>query len=196
MSRRDWYPLEAGKLVIEINTEALEQLFDKRDPNPYRSKDLDDDVVEYIETSAKEIGRNRLGKVRILTGETFDPEALSIIEKAFKEFFLYRADITSMKIVNELRSGLTSLVIGLCFLSLAIFSSSWIADSLTNKAVEKFLHEFLILLGWVSMWKPINSFLYEWWPLLAWKKLYLTLASIDLEIVSTGILKHEDQLGA
>ena len=32
--------------------------------------------------------------------------------------------------------------------------------------LRSFIKEGLILVGWVSMWKPINIFLYEWWPLI------------------------------
>ena len=48
-------------------------------------------------------------------------------------------------------------ITGFNLLSKAIRSS-------TNPVIE-IIHEGLSVLGWVSMWKPMEIFLYEWWPI-------------------------------
>jgi len=41
-------------------TKSARQLFDMRDPSPFRERDLDDDAVEYLLlSSAREIGHRR-----------------------------------------------------------------------------------------------------------------------------------------
>jgi len=34
-----------------------------------------------------------------------------------------------------------------------------------RRVFRKLLREGLSVLGWVSMWKPMEIFLYEWWPI-------------------------------
>jgi hypothetical protein len=28
------------------------------------------------------------------------------------------------------------------------------------------LSEGLLIIGWVALWRPVESFLYDWWPIL------------------------------
>lgn len=182
MKRKSWYPLENNKFVIELNVDSLEQLFDKRDPNPYRIKDLDDDVVEYIVSSATEIGHKKIGKLRIVTNDDIDKVVYKTINDAIKDYFLYREDITHKKIHATFSLGFKTLAIGLCFLSIFIFASMGIGKISKDTFWAPFFKEWLSLMGWVSMWKPINIFLYEWWPLVDNKKLYHKLSEVELEL--------------
>ncbi len=187
--KKSWYPQEDGKSVIEIQVDYLEQLFDKRDPNPYRSKDLDDDVDEYLISSSQEIGHNKIGKLRILSLENANDQSLEIVKTAIKDFFNYRYDITDKKLKTVLALGFKTLLIGLFFLSIAIFISHSLGKKLENDFFGHFVKEGLILIGWVSMWKPINIFLYEWLPLVEQKKIFKLLSEVPIEI----LLKQEEQ---
>lgn len=178
---KTFYPVESGKAVIEINLEYLRQLFDERDPTPFREKDLDDDAVEYIVSSAVEISTSKLGKLRIKTMQHFNPDAEAVVIAAIKEYFGYREEMVRRKIRETLNTGFKSLTIGLIFLSVAIAGSQMAGQTIDYTGY--FLKEFLLLLGWVSMWKPINIFLYEWWPLLEIKNVYKKLRSIPIEVL-------------
>lgn len=184
MRRKIWYPVEDGKCVIELKTERFEQLFDKRDPNPFRIRDLDDDVEEYIVSSASEIGAKRLGKLRIFVTEKDQLVLPESIVSAVHEYFHYRSDIVTKKIKKKLKVGLKSLLIGLAFLALAISSSAFLGQIFEGHYLKKFFEEGLLVVGWVSMWMPVNIFLYEWWPLLEDYHLYLELSEIDIEVTT------------
>lgn len=181
MKTNNWYPLENNKFTIEINADSLEQLFDKRDPNPYRRKDLDDDVVEYIVSSALEIGRKKLGKLRVVTSDNIDNDIVNTMTIAIKDFFLYRSEITIKKVSSTLSVGFKTLLIGLAFLSFSIFVSASLGSLVPDDFLGHFIEEGLLLIGWVSMWKPVNIFLYEWWPLIDTKNLFLKLTEIEIE---------------
>ena len=43
------------KTIIEMNLKNADYLFDRRDPAPFREKDLDEDAAKYITTSLREI---------------------------------------------------------------------------------------------------------------------------------------------
>ena len=180
MKLENWYPKENGKHVIEINISMFEQLYDKRDPNPYRRKDLDDDIVEYLTSSYFEIGGKNLSKIKIYHQDDLNKEDEHDIINAIHEYFKYRTNLTQFKIDEILKTGMISLGIGLIFLSITIISSKHL--KLSDQIINSFLKELLLLIGWVSMWKPINIFLYEWWPFLRNKKMFLDLSYIPISV--------------
>jgi hypothetical protein len=53
------YRVEDGRTCIDIKVAHARQLFDGRDPAPFRERDLDDDAVEYLVAAAEEIPRTR-----------------------------------------------------------------------------------------------------------------------------------------
>lgn len=53
MSKR--YKTQGGADLIEVNIREVQQLFDSRDPAPFRERDLDDDFVDYVVACAKEL---------------------------------------------------------------------------------------------------------------------------------------------
>ncbi|MCB0413038.1 MAG: hypothetical protein KDD50_01810 [Bdellovibrionales bacterium] len=179
------YPVELGKAVIEIQVENIQQLFDERDPAPFRERDLDDDAVEYIDLAAQEIGIDRVGKIRIIVNSDTVLDSV-VIKKAVNSFFEYESQIAARKIGLNLRGGFVSLMIGLVFLTGSIIASLLFVRS--NNFMSLFLKEGLLLTGWVSMWRPINVFLYEWWPYAELKKRYFGLSQVDVEIV----VKHTE----
>jgi len=184
MRRIKRYKTENSKTVLELNIANLEQLFDKRDPNPYRSKDLDDDIVEYLVSSAQEVGYRSLGAIEIITQIEMTKEEHQDLDVAIREFFLYREEITLKQLRTTFVLGLKTLVIGSTFLSLAIVLPVMIENTWASEFVDKFLREGLLLVGWVSMWKPVNIFLYEWWPLADLAKVFRKLSSLPLRFDS------------
>jgi len=176
------YPLEDGKAIIELRVDELRQLFDERDPSPFRTKDLDDDAVEYIVVSTQEVSLARVKKIRIHCLENFGTDKVSLIQDAIHSYFMYQEELVAKKLNKSLNTGLKSLSIGLGFLALAIYSSMF-ATQIVQGFWGFFLREGFHLLGWVSMWKPINLFLYDWWPLLENKRVYGFLSQIDIDLV-------------
>ncbi len=186
------YPsTQNGKKIIEIKIGSIKQLFDERDPTPFIEKDLDDDAVEYIVSCVQEISPKKAGILRVITTDLIDQSSNYIVEKAVKDFFIYKVSLSNKKLRTTLKNGFKSLLIGLSFFSFAVLVSKSITLQLPSGFYGEFVKEGLLLMGWVSMWKPINIFLYEWWPLLELKKVYLTLVNIQFELENPNkTLKH------
>ncbi len=184
------YPLEDGKCAIEIKVITLEDLFDEHDPAPYMVRDLDSSIMDYISGCVLEITPEFVGKLRIFTEDFLDLDKQDVFTKSIRDFFALKAHMERIKLQQVFKRGLFSLVIGLIFLNSAIFASFYIQ----NKSPEfwtSFLKEGLHLLGWVSMWKPINLFLYDWWEPLQDMKIYKKLSKVDVEIKFSN---YEDEV--
>ena len=58
MTTRTRYRVEEGRSCIDLKVRHSRQLFDTRDPAPFRERDLDADAVEYLLAAAEEIPEN------------------------------------------------------------------------------------------------------------------------------------------
>lgn len=176
------YPIEGNKSIIEIKVSSLEDMFDEHDPSPYMIRDLDSSITDYIMACVLEINPEFVGKIRVYTEDFFDLDKQDIFSKSIKDFFELKSHMETVQLKQVFKRGLISLMIGLGFLLSAIMASIYI-QSKSPEFWTSFLKEGLHLLGWVSMWKPINLFLYDWWPPLQDLKIYKALAKVDIEIV-------------
>src|SRR6185312_1848732 len=48
MSEKSRYRQEEGEHVVDVRVANIEQLFDNRDPAPFRERDLDPDLADYL----------------------------------------------------------------------------------------------------------------------------------------------------
>lgn len=176
------YRVVDGKTSIELKLKTPHQLFDERDPAPFRERDLDDDAVRYIVDSYEGISSDAEDiKLSLYFAEmgNFRNEG-DVIPKAIRAFFEYEAELRHRELRETFREGLISLMIGLTFLLICSwFSHSSYAES---GLLQTFTKEGLMLMGWVSMWRPINIFLYEWWPIRGDMKTMQELSQVEIEV--------------
>ncbi len=176
---RDRYRKESGKYIVEIAVPEYNHLFDERDPTRFRRKDLDDDAVEYIVSAVQEITIPRLSHIEIFLEKATSLEEQNVVTEAVHNFFEYESDMMKRKINSTFKKGLKSLLIGIVFLSLAILGTVFLKDR--DHFLALFFKEGVLLIGWVSMWKPINIFLYDWWPMADLKKIYDCLSFVRID---------------
>jgi hypothetical protein len=99
--------------------------------------------------------------------------------EAIGEYFRDRAQATRRSLRELLRTGRTSLVIGLAFNAGALILADQFADYRYS-----IVHDSLVIGGWVAMWRPIEVFLYDWWPVRSEARLYDRLAAMPVRVVA------------
>ena len=177
------YRVRDGKTSIELKLKTPRQLFDERDPAPFRERDLDYDAARYILNSYKEVMDHHDVKLSLYfetLGEFI--ENPSQIERAISAFFSFEADGKRRELKDIFRKGFISLVIGLAFLA----TCTWLAHSLDSEKdlFRSMVHEGLFIMGWVAMWQPISIFLYEWWPIREAETIFKRIENLEVEILS------------
>lgn len=171
-----------GKSTVDVRIKNPQQLFDARDPSPFRDRDLDEDFVEYITSSLKEIPRKANFKLVIHAEctETQELSELSIIE-AVRSYFAYKIDLQTKELKNYFKRAQLFLFIGLSVLALCLGLAQSIF--LAHKyGVLGVLREGLVIFGWVSLWKPIELLLYDWFPLYEDIGISRRLLKAELEV--------------
>lgn len=176
------YREHEGKTCIELTLKSVQQLFDSRDPAPFRERDLDDDAVQYIVSAADEIPFKNPIKLVIHLGDPAYPTQEHPLADAIHSFFDYEAELLRIRLKRTLKTGQTFLLLGIVtlmtFLGAAEFVSSMFAEG-TFRAIAR---EGLVITGWVAMWRPIEVFLYDWWPLATQRRLYRKLAQVEIQV--------------
>lgn len=178
--KKERYPKELGGLVIELAAPDYHHLFDEKDPAKFRQRDLDDDAVEYLVSSVREVTLPKLKKIRIYFDKSGSPEELGMVQESIHNFFSYEAQMMDLKISSTLKEGLKFLFIGLTFLAFSILVAL-LLKQYSDSFLSLFFKEGFSLLGWVAMWKPINVFLYDWLPLRDLKAVFNKLSSVEIE---------------
>lgn len=189
------YKKEGEKFLIEMELDNPKHLFDRKDPSPIKGRDLNEDVVTYIINSLREIPASYPVILKIYFTEGSEERKFSSekVADAIKTFFLFEEYNKSMELKLKFKRGFKALFIGLSFLFLCIFFSSSLEHTSKN-LLWLYFQEGLNVLGWVSMWYPINVFLFEWWPIKEEKEIYHRAFCLQVKV--TYYSKNLSLLGA
>ena len=172
-----------GHPPIELRIKEIGQLFHSLDPLPFRERDLDAAVEEYVVGWARELPNSRPIEVvvHLPKGEADRDDARHIAD-AMRNYFNYRVEVIGLELKELFRVGRFSLLIGLGVLATCVVAGKLAASVLGAGYLGRFFDEGLIILGWVANWRPIQIFLYDWWPLARRRRLYARLAKAAIEL--------------
>ncbi|MBC7467041.1 MAG: hypothetical protein H7256_13715 [Bdellovibrio sp.] len=176
------YRHSQGKRLIEVRIKNTQQLFDSRDPAPFRERDLDDDFIEYVLSSVRELSISTPVKIIIYIEE---PETADLpidsIREGIRSYFSYQIELQRSELKSFMRRAQLFLVIGLVVLALCIGVAQTLV--LPNPpGLTGILREGIVIFGWVSIWKPIEFILFDWYPLYEKIRFYKKMLVMEIEI--------------
>ncbi len=165
MEQRHWPRTheELNQQHIQVRVASVEHIFNPMDPTPLEERTLNTEVADWIEEWAEDLDRDQPITVEFHIGDRRLDGREGAITSGLHNHFEYREWQSDRQLSKLWREGRISLLVGLAALA-GFNAASRAIGSSENQAVE-ILHEGLSVLGWVSMWKPIDIFLYEWWPI-------------------------------
>jgi hypothetical protein len=167
-----------------LRIQSVGQLFHTLDPLPFRERDLDASVEEYVVGWAGEMGGEQPITILVqLPAAEAQGESAAHIGDGFRNYFAYRAEVLSWELRNLFQTGRVSALVGLCALGVSIVIGRLSEVVLGPGYFARFLDEGLIIIGWVANWRPIEIFLYDWWPIARRRRLYRRLAQAAVEVV-------------
>lgn len=168
---------------IAIRTRTIAQLFNSFDPSPFREKDLDTGVEEFLTSWVRELPANAAISIviHLPPEEAAKPDAAQIGE-AFAHYFQYRAEVAEHELRELFRVGRRFLGIGVVALIACLVASQIAAAAIPNPVVAGVLEESLIIVGWVANWRPIEIYLYDWLPIRRHIKLFRRIAAAPVTV--------------
>ena len=173
------------RLYREIHSDTETQLFNSMDPAPFRRRELDPAVVDYIIAFAEKApGSVDLGLAIQLDAPPADVDVEAIVAVAVCENFRRMAAETRRTLRRLFHDGRISLVIGVAFVALAVMIGEWLAGYLALSNYARVITESFVIGSWVALWHPVNIFLFDWWPLRREARLYDRLSEMTVKVTS------------
>ncbi len=177
------YRHEDGIYLIELFLRSPRQIFNSLDPAPFHEKDLDNDAEAYIVEAVEELHVNTPMQLCIyLPPEELNTEQAQDLPEAIHHYFGYRVTTSGRALRTKLQQGRFSLFVGLAFLVACLTARSALQHYLMG-TLHDVIDEGLLIIGWVSMWRPVQIFLYDWWPIRYRQRVHETLSRIDVRVL-------------
>ena len=118
---RHRYKHAEGKRWIEVRVRSPLQLFDARDPAPFRERELDDDFIEYITASAREFPISSPLKIVIYIEEDEKKDlSRESIREAIQSYLSYHSDLQRGDLKSHMKMAQAFLLIGLLILAACV----------------------------------------------------------------------------
>jgi hypothetical protein len=176
-------PDTPAQIEIAIRVRSLAQLFNSIDPSPFRERDIDADVEQFIYEWVRELPPTATFSlvVHLPAEEAARPEA-AIVAEAFRNYFAHRAQTIDLELRELFRVGRRSLAIGVLVLAACLSASQLLAPLIPNATAAWVVQESLIIVGWVANWRPIEIYLYDWWPIRRRRRLHARIAAAPVTV--------------
>lgn len=174
-------PAPIHRLALRVR--EIAQLFNSLDPTPFLNKDLDPKAESFIESWASGFAPGARFHITIhLEQWPSDGDPTEMLSGAIHNNFSYKAERTRTALKLLLQLGIMNLIIGLIFVTLCLLAANAIRQFGPN-AGSSIARESLTIIGWVAMWRPLQTFLYDWWPLQRQIRLYQQLSDAHIQVI-------------
>jgi hypothetical protein len=174
------YRNEADVPCIDIKVQRNEQLFDNRDPAPFRERDLDPDLVEYVLGAAADLSSRPSFSIVIWLEQ---PAPSAELEHAFKAHFEDVIARIRRRRRRNRRSGAVMLVLGIALVVL-LFTLAQLIGASVPGSLGAGLKEGLVISSWVVLWRPVEILIYGWIPVRQERRLLQRILAAPLSIRS------------
>ena len=154
---------ELNKRPIQVRVATVEHIFNPMDPTPLNERSLNQEVADWIEEWAEDLDKDQPITLEILVADGRFAGREEAIVTGLHNHFEYREWQADRELRKLLRRGRFSLLIGV--IAIAGFNTASQAIGSSENPVIEVIHDGLAILGWVSMWKPLEILLYDWWPI-------------------------------
>jgi len=153
---------EKNQVVIDVSIRTVEDLYNNFDRTaPYMKKDLDQEFVDYIIDSVREIGDNDF-VIRITLSNMPDEITMGRVRSSICTFFQYLKDMEHKALDTMFRRSFMLFGIGLALLALAIAATRKFSSS--EGVLAEVFAQGLTIAAWVSLWEAIANLFVEWHP--------------------------------
>lgn len=164
-----------GTYFIDVTLPRVESIYNDFDKlSPYVKKELDEDIVEYLIDSAKDLGKQRFA-IRFFFNDTLTEDMQVRVSKSIENYFHYRSALEERKFHEQVHSSWIHFCLGVFLLMLALWGLQVISDS--GAIVKELLKEGLLIASWVSLWNAMDTFIVNWRPFRKRTRLFLKIAS-------------------
>lgn len=175
----DRYRLEGDTAFVDVRLAGIERLFDNRDPAPFRERDLDPDLVEYLIAAVEDLAAR--DRVQLVFWLEKPGAGAGEIEAACRAHFAYELDRLERRRRRQRRTGWIALLLAVISIT-ALLAVAQFVDRLVQGSLGAGLKEGLVISCWVMMWKPVEILIYDWIPWWRQRAILRALVAMPIEV--------------
>lgn len=167
-----------GKVIIDIAAGRIADLYHDFDKHaPYMKKELDEELVDYICDSVREIGREDF-LIQVSLAEAVDDSAVSRVETSLHNYFLYLRELEGRELRRLTRASLLLFVVGTAILTASVIVNS--RPLVRGSVLGSVIGQGLTIAAWVALWEALSLHLMNRVPHLRLIRMYERIARADV----------------
>lgn len=180
------YRRDGETVCVELSLRSPRQLFDVRDPAPFRARDLDDDAVEWLLGAVEEVPARTPVAFYLHFEEGLDAQGFTeaVLRDAIRAHFRYELARTRRAVRALMQQGLWSALLAGVLLALCMAAESALRPLAPREHWAAVTREGMVILGWVALWRPLETFLFAWWPYTARIRLLRRVIAAEVRVQS------------
>ena len=147
------YSKKLNTSYIDVEIDFYREIYNEWDFSPFTNRDIDDDLMEFLVESAREIPRkHKICIVFHIPESLKDPEKEEKSVGGFVNYFNYELRKEKNKRFTLLRQAMSSGVYGLIFLLVGMLGGNFITASSLPSWLS-IITEGMDIGGWVLIWE-------------------------------------------
>jgi len=155
------YSYELNTAYIDIEIDFYREIYNEWDFSPFTNRDIDADLLRYLEECASEInGKYKIGIVFHIPEALKDGEKEEKSKNGFTNYFAYEIRKIENKRVSAIRRAVSFGFYGLVLLFVGTLASNYIL-SREDIAWLEFLAEGFDIGGWVFIWELFSIVFFD-----------------------------------
>jgi hypothetical protein len=168
------------RLAIDVSVGRIEELFEDFDSAAsYVKKDLDQDFVDYLIESVREIGSYDF-VIRINLPTKVPERHRNRLRKSIKSYFRYLELLERRKLRKMLLKSFLLFCLGMFLLAISM-TLKGSAENLSG-VVQELMTEGLTIAAWVSLWAAFANLIFELAGIIGNIRIFRRIASREVII--------------
>lgn len=175
------YDGKDNSYIIGVSLDKYENIYNELDPTPFRKRDIESELVDYVVDSSIDIPIKYDVKLNLyLPSIEKDDKKENNAKIAIHSYFKYLLIRNKMVLLNSLRRCFRSLVLGVLLFTFYFF----VSDNLNiTSEFLKVIIEGVSILGWVALWDVGEEFLFNWVSIFHKRRLLKRMANAKVEFI-------------
>jgi hypothetical protein len=171
------YEIADGNVIIDVAIQKVEDLYDNFDRTAaYLKKDLDQDFVDYLIDSVREIRKHPF--IIRITMRQVDDSRIERLQRSIKNYFLYLKELDIRRIKKLMRRSVFLFGLGTVLIAITAFLHA--KAPLSPHITRNILTEGITVAAWVLLWEAFANLILEWHPLRENIKIYKRILTSDV----------------
>lgn len=156
--------------VVSIKISSWDDVFDSWDPESQSLGRLDHDWLQYVLARMEHLpSRDRIRLVLQADSKQLSQHSAQLVSDGIRHGLEKRREILTRRLRDNFKMGRKTFALGILIL-IFFMTLSVLSQRLNLGSFQELFHEGFMIIGWVALWRPVETLLYDWWPIVAERK--------------------------